>query len=174
MEIPDFPVVSRSQGMLSANIGRGVRLASVGLALSASTGAADAQVVNFQGIIVPVCVLVPTAGVLAINAAGNQIGSEESGGAAAALAVTSTGGAPTISFTAPTLAAKPAGYGGTPTLSLKYSSGGGAAQAYTSASSQYTSTNPLSDTVTLHAKAADSNGFVAGTYRIATTATCSQ
>lgn len=153
----------------------GARLAAVGLIVGVNmAGAAEAQVVNFQGVIVPACILVPTAGVLAINAAGNQMGSEETGGAAAALAVTSTGGAPTISFTAPTLAAKPAAYAGTPTLSLKYSSGGGAAQAYTTSSSQYTSTNPLSDTVTLHAKAADSNGFVAGTYRIATTATCSQ
>lgn len=59
-------------------------------------------------------------------------------------------------------------------MSLKYSSSGGAAQDYTSDASTYTSTNPLSDTVTLHAKAVDSSGFVAGTYRIATTATCSQ
>ena len=142
--------------------------------LAGSAGGAEAQVVNFPGVVIPLCVLVPTAGVMAISTDGTTLGSEETGGAAAALAVTSSGGAATVSVTAPTLAAKPAGYGGTPTVSLKYSSSGGAAQAYTSSASQYTSTNPLSDVVTLHAKAVDANGFVAGTYRVATTATCSQ
>ena len=153
------------------------RLATIAATAAVSAGAAGsagAQVINFPGVVVPVCVLVPTAGVLALSASGTVLGSEETGGAAAALTVTSTGGATTVSFTAPTLAAKPAGYAGSPTVSLKYSSGGGAAQAYTSSSSQYTSTNALSDVVTLNAKAADSNGFVAGTYRVATTATCSQ
>ena len=69
---------------------------------------------------------------------------------------------------------KPAAYGGTPTVSLKYSSTGGANQAYTTGASQYTSTNPLGDTVTLNAKAVDLNGFVAGTYNVRTTATCQQ
>ena len=148
-------------------------LLGVGMAV-ALPGTAQAQVINFPGVVIPVCVLVPTAGVLAISANGTTLGSEETGGAAASLAVTSTGGAATVSFTAPTLAAEPAGYTGTPTVSLKYSSTGGAAQAYTSDASDYTSTNPLSDVVTLHARAVDSGGFVAGTYRVATTATCSQ
>ena len=151
-----------------------VRLGAAGVLLGASAGPAQAQVVNFEGLVVPLCVLVPTAGVLAISTGGTEIGSEETGGVAALMTVTSTGGAATVSFTAPTLAAKPAAYAGTPTVSVKYSSTGGANQAYTSSSSNYTSTNPLSDVITLHAKAADSNGFVAGTYRVATTATCSQ
>lgn len=82
---------------------------SVGIAVAASvagagSGAAQAQVVNFPGVVVPVCVLVPTAGVLALSASGTVLGSEETGGAAAGLAVTSTGGAATVSFTAPTMA----------------------------------------------------------------------
>lgn len=159
----------RSVGM---RIGVGMALA-LGVA-GMAPGAARAQVVNFPGAVVPICVLVPTAGLLALSASGTTLGSEETGGTAASLAVTSTGGAATVAFTAPTLAAKPVAYAGTPTVSLKYSSGGGAAQGYTSDASQYTSTNPLSDTVTLHAKAVDSGGFVQGDYRIATTATCSQ
>jgi hypothetical protein len=107
-------------------------------------------------------------------ASGTQIGSEEALGNAATLGIVATGGAPTISFTAPAMNTKPAAYSGTPTVSLKYSSPGGANQAYTTGSSQYTSTNPLGDSVTLNAKAVDLNGFVAGTYNVRTTATCQQ
>lgn len=160
--------------MWAAGNRNGVRLAVAACVAGAGSGTAQAQIINFPGIIVPICVLVPTAGVLALSTSGTVLGSEETGGVAAGLAVTSTGGAATVSFTAPTLAAEPVAYSGTPTVSLKYSSSGGAAQDYTSDASDYTSSNPLSDVVTLHAKAVDATGFVAGTYRIATTATCSQ
>jgi hypothetical protein len=72
------------------------------------------------------------------------------------------------------LSVKPGDYSGSPTVSLKYTSLGGANQAYTSSASQYTSNNILADTVTLNAKATDSSGFAAGNYRIQTTATCQQ
>ena len=148
--------------------------AMLAVLVGGAISSAQAQVVNFEGTIVPACVLTPTDGNMAINASGTVVGSEESGGTAASLSVASTGGTATVAFSAPTLAAKPVAYTRTPTLSLRYTSPGGAAQAYTSSSSQYTSTNPLSDVITLHAKATDAAGFVAGTYRIATTATCSQ
>lgn len=150
-------------------------LALAGLAIGSFAGPAQAQtVVQFNGLVVPVCVLVASAGDLAMSSSGTELGSEQPTGSAASLAVTSTGGAPTVSFTAPTMSIKPVAHTSSPTVSLKYSSPGGAAQGYTSSASQYTSTNPLGDTVTLDAKAVDAGGFVAGNYRVQTTATCQQ
>ncbi|HZG46592.1 MAG TPA: hypothetical protein VEZ41_10075, partial [Allosphingosinicella sp.] len=121
------------------------------------------------------CIMIVTSSVvLAMNTTGTEIGSELSGGGAAVLSVTTTGGRPTISFSAPSMTLKPATYTGTPTVSLTYVSPGGANQAYTTAASQYRSTNPSSDTVTLNAKAVDASAFTAGDYRLQTTATCQQ
>ncbi len=151
--------------------------AAGGVSLLAHALPAQAQtVVPFDGTVTTSCVLsVSTPGVLAANpSAGTEIGSEQPGGSGAVMTVTATAGTPTISFTAPSLSVKPAQYAGTPTVSLKYTSTGGANQGYTSNASQYTSADPLSDTITLHAKAVDSFGFAAGTYRVQTTATCQQ
>jgi hypothetical protein len=138
---------------------------------------AQAQtVVQFDGLVIASCVLtVSTPGVLAANASsGTEVGSEQTGGVPAVLAVVATAGRPTISFTAPSMSVKPGAYSGTPSVSLKYTSLGGANQAYTSSASQYTSNNILADTITLNARATDSSGFAAGNYRIQTTATCQQ
>ena len=146
-------------------------------ALLAPLVPAQAQtIVQFDGVVVESCVLsVSTPGVLGVSAnSGTEIGSELPNGVAAVMSVVATAGTPTISFTAPTLSVKPAAYSGTPTVAMKYTSLGGANQAYTSNASQYTSTNPLTDTVTLNAKATDSSGFAAGSYRVQTTATCQQ
>ena len=151
----------------------GITASAIGLTLPIS---AQAQtVVPFNGIIIASCILtVTTSGVLAMSTSGTEIGSEQTGGIPAVLGVVATGGAPTLLFTAPIMSIKPVTYVGTPTVSLKYSSTGGANQAYTTAASQYTSTNPLGDVVTLNAKAVDSSGFTAGSYRLQTTATCQQ
>lgn len=149
---------------------------------AAATGAALAgpaqgqTVVQFNGLVVQSCILtVGTSGTLGIStSSGTEMGTEQTGGLAASLTVLATAGAPTISFTAPTMSAKPSAYTGTPTVSLRYTSPGGANQAYTTAASQYTSSNPLGDTISLHAKAQDTGGFAAGTYRLQTTATCQQ
>lgn len=146
-------------------------------AMMAPLAPAEAQtVVQFDGLVVASCVLtVSTPGVLGVStSSGTEIGSEQPSGVAAVMAVVATAGAPTISFTAPTMSVSPGEYSGSPTVALKYTSPGGANQAYTSSSSQYTSTNPLTDTITLNAKATDSSGFAAGNYRIQTTATCEQ
>ena len=138
---------------------------------------AQAQtVVPFDGTVVASCVLsVSTPGVLGVNSSsGTEIGSEQPGGQAAVLSIVATAGAPTITFSAPSMSTKPGAYTRTPSVSIRYTSPGGANRAYTSSSSQYTSTNALGDTVTLHAKAEDSGGFAAGTYRLQTTATCQQ
>ena len=154
---------------------RSVLALAAAAAVAAPLSAAQAQIVRFDGLIVASCTLVlSTPGVLGTNTAGTEIGSEQTGGVAATLGVVALGGAPTVQFTAPTMSIKPVAYTGTPTVSLKYSSTGGANQTYTSSASEYTSTNPLTDTVTLHAKAVDSGGLVAGSYRLQTTATCQQ
>lgn len=151
----------------------GIAASAIVFTLPVSTQAQT--VVPFDGTIVPSCILtVSTSGVLAMSTTGTEIGSEQTGGVAAVLGIVATGGAPTIKFTAPTMSDRPVTYVGTPTVSLKYSSTGGANQAYTSAASQYTSTTPLGDTVTLNAKAVDAAGFTAGSYRLQTTATCQQ
>lgn len=147
------------------------------LSLIFPAGAAQAQtVVQFNGLVVASCVLsVSTPGTMGTNTtSGTEIGTEQPAGAASVLSIVATAGTPTISFSAPSLSVAPGAYSGTPTVSIKYTSPGGANQAYTSSSSQYTSSNPLGDTVTLNAKATDSAGFAAGTYRVQTTATCQQ
>lgn len=146
---------------------------AMGLALPS---VARAQVlVPFDGRVTASCVLtVTTPGVLGMNSMGTELGSEQTGGIAAVLDVAATGGAPTILFAAPTMSVKPTAYGGSPTVSMRYTSTAGANQPYTTGASQYTSTNPRRDTVTLHAKAVDSGGFNAGDYRVQTTATCQQ
>ena len=160
---------------MNSTLSRTVLATVAAAGLAAPLSSAHAQVVNFDGLITASCTLVvSTPGVLGTNATGTEIGSEQTGGVAATLAVTALGGAPTVQFTAPSMPTKPVAYTGTPTISLKYSSVGGANQAYTTGASQYTSTNPLADTVTLHAKAVDSAGLVAGSYRLRTTATCQQ
>lgn len=150
-------------------------LASAGWLIGGWSSAAQAQtaiVIDAQ--VVPSCIMTATSGVATMSAGGSELGTEQPMGTAATLSVTASGGTPTLVFTAPTLSAKPANYLRAPTVSLKYSSPGGASQAYTTGSSQYTSTNPLGDTVTLHAKAVDTAGFIAGSYRIQATATCQQ
>ena len=132
-------------------------------------------VVPFDGTVIPVCILtVSSSGILAMSSTGTELGSEQSGGVSATVGIVATGGVPTILFTAPTMSIKPVTYVGTPTVSLKYTSTGGANQAYTSVSSQHTSTNPLGNSITLNAKAVDITGFTAGAYRLQTTATCQQ
>jgi hypothetical protein len=132
-------------------------------------------VVPFNGNVSASCILtVTTSGALGMNTNATELGSELTGGSAAVLNVVATGGRPTLLFTAPSMSVKPTAYLGTPTVSLRYVSAGGANQGYTTAASQYQSTTPRGDTVTLNAKAVDSTGFEAGAYRVQATATCQQ
>lgn len=158
---------------LTQAIARGAAGAAL---LLAGAGTAAAQtVVVFDGLVVQSCILsISTPGVLGANTNGTEIGSEQGGGVAAVLSIVATAGAPTVTLAAPTLSLKPTGYTRPAAVSHSYTSPGGANQAYTNGSSQYTSTNALGDTLTLHAKATDSVGFVAGSYRIQTTVTCQQ
>jgi hypothetical protein len=146
------------------------------LTAAVPTGAAAQTGVGFNGVVVSSCILtVSASGVLGVNVdSGTELGSEQPGGLPATMTVVATGGTPTVSFAPPTMVLRPSAYTGAPTVSVKYSSTGGASQNYTSASSNYTSRNPLLDTITFNMKASDSGGFAAGSYRLQTTATCQQ
>lgn len=150
---------------------------AVGLAACLAPAAASAQtVVAFNGTLLPSCVLsISTPGLLGANlATGTEIGSEQTGGAAAVVTVVATAGRPTLTVGAPTMSQRPAAYTGTPVVSVRYSSTGGGSQAYTTAQTSYASSNILGDTLTLNVKADDSGGFAAGSYRVQTTVTCQQ
>lgn len=153
----------------------GYRDVGSGAAFLGSASAAQAQPVTFGGAVVKSCVLNPSIGVMKLNSAGTELGSEQTGGTASTMTVVATGGAPTVTFAAPTMPTKPTAYTGTPTVSLKFAATSGATQEYTSAQSSYTASGTtLNDTVTIHAKAEEPAGFPAGTYGVTTTATCSQ
>jgi hypothetical protein len=132
--------------------------------------------VSFEANVLASCVLTLGANerLGTSNDGGTRIGSEEAGGSAAGLTIVATGGRPTITVGAPTLSQKPSGYTGSPTVHVRYTSNGGANQAYTAGSTSYTSTNLLGDSLSLNARALDAEGFAAGNYRIQTQVTCQQ
>ncbi|MBA3525938.1 MAG: hypothetical protein M3438_07020 [Pseudomonadota bacterium] len=96
------------------------RAAGAAVLLLAGAGTAGAQtVVAFDGAVVQSCVLsITTPGVLGGNTNGTEIGSEQTGGTAAVLAITATAGAPTIAFAAPTMSLKPVTYTGTAAVTI--------------------------------------------------------
>lgn len=134
---------------------------------------AQAVPVTFTGAVVNQCVLtLTTPGTLALSSGGTSLSSDEAGGISAVLAVVATGSNPVLAFGAPTLAGPSTSAAGA-TKEIAYTSLGGAAQAYTSGSSSFT-TNRLLDTVTLRGRATNSAGFASGTYTLSTTVTCQQ
>ena len=145
------------------------------LALMAPFAApARAANVDLTASLVNSCVLtIGTSGVMTAASSGTQISSENSGGTAATLTVVSIGSAPTISFSAPSLTVSPASWSATPTVEIKYSSLGGANQAYTSGASS-TSLAALTDSFTINGRVTSASGFAAGSYTLRTVATCSQ
>ncbi|MEQ7872387.1 hypothetical protein ABDK56_00055 [Sphingomonas sp. ASV193] len=142
-------------------------------ALLSATPAVAGTNVTLSGTLTSSCTLTLSAGgTLAVAPSGTVLSSESAGGTAATLTMTAVGSNPTVTFAAPDLAASPSGWSGTPTLEVKYTSTGGANQAYTSAQSSYAE-NRLLDTFTVHGRITDSAGFAAGTYTLRTVATCS-
>ena len=142
--------------------------------LSALSAPAHAVDVTIGATLVNSCVLtLSSVGVMTPASSGNVISTEESGGSAATLGVIAIGAFPTISFAAPSLTTSPAGWTGTPTNAIRYTSTGGASQTYTSGSSSLTA-SVLSESFTIHGRVTSSTGFAAGTYNLRTVATCSQ
>lgn len=145
-----------------------------GVALAVAVPAGAQTNVTLSANLVNSCTLaLSTGGTMRANTAGTQIGSENAGGTAATMTMVAIGGSPTLAFGAPSLTTSPAGWSATPTVSIKYSSLGGASQGYTSSSST-TGTLPLADTFTVHGKVDSATGFAAGNYVVTTVVTCSQ
>lgn len=135
---------------------------------------ARATDVNLTATLVNSCVLsLGTTGVMTVSSNGTQISSENSGGTAATLGLVAIGSVPTISFSAPSLTSSPAGWGASPTVEVKYTSLGGASQAYTSSGSS-APLAALTDSFTIHGRVTSTTGFAAGSYNLRTVATCSQ
>lgn len=146
-------------------------IAAAAAGIAAPASAAD---VTLQASLVNSCTLsTGSPGVMTAAVNGQRIGSEETGGTAATLSVTVIGALPSIGFSAPTLTTSPAGWSASPTLAVRYTSVGGANQAYTSSASSYTMT-ALSDTFTVNGRVDSAAGFAAGNYTLRTVATCSQ
>ncbi|MGB3723040.1 MAG: hypothetical protein WA979_09505 [Pacificimonas sp.] len=139
-----------------------------------TSGTANAVDVDLSGTVIDSCILtLSTEGVLTSGASGTTLSSSNALGAPAILGVVATGGLPSVDFSAPTLSAQPGGYSGTPTVSMAYTSLGGASQSETTGASSYTSALLL-DAVTVQGTVTDSSGFVAGDYTVTSIATCSQ
>ena len=137
-----------------------------------TAGAAGATNVTLSGTVINSCVLtITTPGTLAPSTDGTRLGSEETGGVAAVMSVVATGAAPTINFAAPTLSG-PSGSEDA-TTAVRYTSTGGANQAYTSSSSSRTMTGLL-DTFTVNGRVTHATGFPAGQYTVTSVATCQQ
>ncbi|HTU09687.1 MAG TPA: hypothetical protein VMG08_02215 [Allosphingosinicella sp.] len=119
------------------------------------------------------CILsLSTEGTLSLSGDATVLGSEQAGGLPAIMAVVAIGGTPQVSFTAPTLDA-PAGMPAGAQVAIRYTSLGGANQAYTSAASSSTNVRLL-DTFTVHGRVTSPSGFQSGNYLVATVATCQQ
>lgn len=153
---------------------RGSTSCLIAAAAGLATAPAEAANVDLSALLVNSCVLtLGTTGVMTAAASGTRISSEESGGTAATLTVIAIGSVPTMSFSAPSLTTSPAGWGGSPVNEIKYTSLGGANQAYTSGSSSATLA-ALTDSFTIDGRVTNTSGFAAGTYTLRTVATCSQ
>ena len=140
------------------------------LALAAPAQAAD---VTLRGSLISSCILtLSTEGRLAASSDPTIVGSEESGGNAALMAVVAVGATPTVTFSAPSVEA-PSGAPSGAQAQIRYTSLGGSNQPYTSSSSSSSQVRLL-DTFTINARVTSSNGFGAGDYVVHTTTTCSQ
>jgi hypothetical protein len=141
--------------------------------LLAAVTPADAADITLRGNLISSCILtLSTEGRLAASSDPTIVGSEESGGNAALMAVVAIGATPTVTFSAPTVEA-PAGAPAGAQAEIRYTSLGGSNQGYTAATSSSSQVRLL-DTFTINARITSTNGFAAGNYVVHTTTTCSQ
>lgn len=146
------------------------------LGWSASAHAVD---VDFTASLTGTCSLaVPTPGLLALNADGTELSSEEVGGLAAVATVLAIGSA-TVTVGAPdlTVTAGATNYDATnEVVEVSYLGASGlstVSQSYTSSETTFNiSTIPLS-VLTVNAKVTNPASFDAGDYRVRTVVTCS-
>jgi hypothetical protein len=147
-------------------------VAALGM-LACTTVPAAAVDVTFTANLINSCILsLNTPGAMAVSTDGKTMSSENVGGASAVMLLVSIGAAPTLNFSAPTLVS-PAGWSGTPTTSIKYTSLGGANQAFTTTSSTATA-GVLIDAFTINTKVENATGFANGNYTVREVVTCQQ
>ena len=147
-------------------------LSAMLVALAIPITPAAAVDVTLTGIVANICSLTTTPGTIGAEGDGLTLSSDGLGGAPATLNVVATGGVPSLTFSAPSVTT-PAGFSGTATPSVGYSSGGGVLQVFTSSASTR-ALNSLIDTVTVRGRIVSSGGFASGSYTVRTTVTCQQ
>ena len=145
-------------------------LVAFGCALVCTPAFAATDVV-FTGTVADTCTLaVPTAGTMTLSADGKTLGSDQSLGVPATVTVLSLGGN-SVTLSAPTLTASPAGYGGGETVQMSYS--GLASHAYTSLQQTFSvGIIPLTSLI-INMQVINNSGFTQGTYTAKTVLTCS-
>jgi hypothetical protein len=145
----------------------------IALPLLALAAPANAVEIRLSGTLLSSCILsLSTPGQLAISGDAASYGSENVGGLGATMTVVAIGVVPSVSFTAPVIDS-PAGFSPTAQAQIRYTSLGGANQAYTSAASSSSAVRLL-DTFTIHGRILSGDGFQSGSYAVRSTATCQQ
>jgi hypothetical protein len=141
-----------------------------------SAGPVHAADVTFTGIVLNTCSLVATPGLLGLSSDGETLGSEETGGLAAEVAIVSLG-VNTVTVGAPTRTGSPVSYNAAgEVVSVAYQglvALGGISQSYTTATTDFdVGILPLT-VVEIDNRIVNSNGFAQGTYETTTVVTCS-
>ena len=150
-----------------------MRILAIAALVSASACPALASTdVTFTGTVSDTCTLaVPTPGIMTLSADGKTLGSDQTLGVPATVTVISLGGN-SLTLSAPTLTASPAGYAGGETVQMNYS-GLASHPAYTSAQQ----TIPLGilplTSLIINMQVVNPSGFVQGNYTAKTVLTCS-
>lgn len=151
-----------------------MRIAMLCIAVLSQAAPAAAAEVTLTGIVANSCILTLTSqGALRTSSSGTIVGSEQPGGSPAILSLVASGLSPTITFGAPALVTSPGGMLESPTVEIRYTSNGGANQAYTSGASSHQPMGLL-ETYSIDGKLTSSKGFAAGTYTMRTLVTCQQ
>ena len=118
---------------------------------------------------------ITNGGAMTLSPSATILGSEESGGVAAALLIASTGAA-TVQVSAPTLIENPSVYNDTSdVVETRYTGAGalnGVVQNYTDTTTSFSfGIIPLS-ALSMNARITNLNAFAEGTYRVRTVVTC--
>jgi hypothetical protein len=140
--------------------------------LATPASAADNDTVNFSGSLSDNCSVVASPGTLGAAADNLSLSTEESGGSAASLSVTSVGTLPEVDFAAPAYGLTTGSYTGTPTAAIKYAGTNAASQTSYTSSSSVSQLTGNSASYVINGRLSDSGGFLTGTYTMSVLATC--
>ena len=152
---------------------KALKYLAVPAVLLAAAPASAANNLDFNGEIVPTCAISNIQnGTLALSSDNLQLGSTQSGGAAASFSVTSFGAAPEVDFDVPSLVAAPTGFSASHSDEIAFTSTGGANSSWTDGAVAYQMT-ALNDDFSVDGRVSLSSGaFTAGNYTLRTVVTC--